>query len=297
MERTDSEVREIFFYIMFMPKVSVVIPTCNRPDLLSQAIQSVLMQTFQDFEIIVVDDGTESVAQAVESFKDSRIRYIKNIGVHGGGAARNLGIKEAKGDFIAFLDDDDEWLPEKLSIQMQRMVDTPSEVGCCVSGARIISESDEHINHVEDGVHDFADIVLTRFKGFLTSTLIVKREVFSSVGFFDESLPSHQEAELLIRITRKYKGFGINKPLTIMNMLPHEHIGGDIYRRIRGKEMVLEKHTALFAAHPGKLAKQYFWLALWCRDAGERTKARHYFLRAFQLSGNPRYCIHWLLAR
>ena len=92
-----------------MPNVSVIIPTHNRPELFSRAIRSVLAQMYQDFEIIVVDDGMKERAESVVSaLGDSRIRYIKNETSLGGGGARNRGIKEAHAEFIAFLDDDDE---------------------------------------------------------------------------------------------------------------------------------------------------------------------------------------------
>lgn len=280
-----------------MPKVSVVIPTCNRPALLKRAINSVLAQTYQDFEIIVVDDGMKERSESVTlAFDDARIRYLKNETSLGGGGTRNRGIKNAHASFIAFLDDDDEWLPEKLSVQMEQFADTSTDVGFCFTGARIETDDGVETTTAKEGVNDLSEIALLRFKGFLTTTLIVKRAVFDDVGFFDETLPSHQEAELIIRITRKYKGLGINRPLIVMNMHTHEHIGGDLSRRIRGKEMVLEKHAVLYAKYPHALAQQYFWLALWCRDSGDIAKAKTYFWKAFRLSWNPRYGMHWLRA-
>ncbi len=101
------------------PTVSVIIPTYNRANLVSRAIKSVLNQTYQDFEIIVVDDCSEdNTEEIVKSFNDSRIRYIKHKKNKGGSAARNTGIKRARGKYIAFLDDDDEWLPSKLEKQI-----------------------------------------------------------------------------------------------------------------------------------------------------------------------------------
>jgi len=277
-----------------MPKISIIIPTCNRPLLLTRAIRSVLTQTYQDFEVIVVDDGLKERAEnVVAAFGDPRIRSIKNETSLGGGGARNRGIREAHTEFIAFLDDDDEWLPEKLSIQMEQFAHSDSDVGFCFTGARIETDEGAEITTAKQGVRDLSEVALLRFKGFLTTTLIVKRAVFDNAGLFDESLPSHQEAELVIRITRKYKGLGINRPLVVMNMHTHDHIGADLSRRIKGKELVLEKHAALYTKHPRALAQQYFWLALWCRDSGELVKAKEYFRKAFRLSGNPRYFVHY----
>src|SRR3989338_8677774 len=102
-----------------MVKVSVIIPTHNRPELLKRAVKSVLNQTYKDLEVIVVDDGLEKRAdETVNSFNDSRLKYIQHPEEKGGSAARNTGIKNSSGEFIAFLDDDDEWLPEKLEIQI-----------------------------------------------------------------------------------------------------------------------------------------------------------------------------------
>jgi glycosyltransferase involved in cell wall biosynthesis len=279
-----------------MPKVSVIIPTHNRPELLPRAIRSILTQTYQDFDIIVVDDGLKERAEnIVATFGDPRIFYLKNDVSLGGSGARNRGIREARGTYIAFLDDDDEWLPEKLALQMSEFSNTSPDVGFCFTAAYMETDHSKEVTTAKGGVNDLSMIALRRFKGFLTTTLIVKRAVFDDVGFFDEALPSHQEAELIVRITRKYKGLGINRPLVVMNIHTHEHIGGDLSRRIRGKELVLEKHAALYAKHPRALASQYFWLALWCRDLGQFAKAKTYFLKAFFLSMNPRYFLHWWL--
>lgn len=100
------------------------------------------------------------------------------------------------------------------------------------------------------------------------------------------------QPELIIRITRKYRGIGINQPLVRMNMAPREHIGGSLEKRILGREMVIAKHAALFARYPQKLAYHYFQLGLWRRDSGDLKKARGYFFKAFRLSWSPRYFAH-----
>ena len=100
-------------------KVSVIIPTYNRAKLIKRSILSVLNQTYQNFEIIVVDDGSaDDTKSVVESFNNPKIRYIRHDINKGQSAARNTGIKNAKGKYIAFQDSDDEWLPEKLEKQM-----------------------------------------------------------------------------------------------------------------------------------------------------------------------------------
>ena len=100
---------------MNYPVVSVVIPTYNRACLLGRAIQCVLNQSFQDIEVIVVDDASQdNSADIVNSLDDSRIKYLRHEKNRGGSSARNTGIKAARGEYIAFLDDDDEWMPTKI---------------------------------------------------------------------------------------------------------------------------------------------------------------------------------------
>lgn len=280
-----------------MPRVSVVIPTFNRPDLIGRAIRSVLAQTYADFEIIVVDDGDKvSVEEAVAGVGDKRIRYIKNSPPkQGGGATRNVGIREAKGEYVAFLDDDDEWLPTKLEKQMRALLSGPSEVGFCATAVRINGEHGESFNTPRgDGITDFSEMSLWRFAGFLTSALVVKRVVFDEVGVFDETLPSHQEAELMIRVCQKYKGIGVIEPLVQMDVSGHEHVGGNLGRRIEGEIKLLAKHSIQYATRPKALAKHYFQIGLWYRDSGRKKIAKVFFLKSFVLSHSPRHIYHWL---
>ncbi len=278
-----------------MPKVSIVIPTYNRPELLPIAIRSVLAQTYQDYEILVVDDGLKIRAESIiAEINDPRIRYLKNENGLGGGATRNRGISEAQGEYVAFLDDDDEWLPGKLEAQVTSLDSRGPTVGFSITAVTNVFDDHELDTWTENGETDYSEIALMRFKGFLTSALMVRRMVFSEVGSFDPSFPSHQEVDLLIRITRKYKGYGINTPLVRMNMRAHEHIGGNFDRRIKGREMILEKFKDVYAQYPKKLALHYFWLALWYRDAGRMSDAKIYFRKACYLSPKPLYLAHLL---
>lgn len=279
-----------------MPKVSIIIPTCDRPQFLRRALESVRAQTFTEWEAIIVDDGSLNAKEVVDAFHEPRFRYVREAPPRrGGAAARNTGIRSARAPYIAFLDDDDIWLPQKLAIQYRALSETTDDVGFSVTAASVVGEAETHLNTVPaEGISDFSDLVLTLFKGFLTSTLMVRRAVFDEIGMFDEALPSHQETDLVIRMTRRYRGVGIAEALSTTDMTAHEHIGGDITRRIRGREMLLTKHAALFAAHPRALAKNYFWLGLWYRDAGRGREARRCFSKAFFLSGNPRYALHSL---
>lgn len=278
-----------------MPKVSVVISTHNRPELLKRAIKSVLNQSFQDFEIIVVDDGLEKRADKVITFfNDKRIKYIQHSKEKGGSAARNAGIKNSKGEYIAFLDDDDEWLPKKLEIQMKKFERTSEDVGFCFSAVKNIYDDREEVTNVLGGIDNYYELTLRRFKGFLTSTLIIKKNTFDKVGIFDEKFPSHQEVDLMIRVSKQYKGLGINRALVKMNMAKeHDQIGKNLKRRIMGREMILKKYYSEFKKRPKILAKHYFQIGLWHRDGQDLTRARHMFKKAWQTSFKIRHFLHY----
>ncbi|MFC7193467.1 glycosyltransferase family 2 protein [Halosimplex aquaticum] len=124
---------------MSSPQVSVIIPTYNRATLVKRAIQSVLNQTFKDFELIIVDDASDDeTPEVIDSINDARLEYIRHDLNRHGGAARNTGIKYASGKYIAFLDDDDEWYPTKLERQVERFETVSNEIGSFIAGARYI---------------------------------------------------------------------------------------------------------------------------------------------------------------
>src|SRR5215510_2389269 len=112
-----------------MSKVSVIIPTHNRAEFLRSAITSVLNQTFQDFEIVIIDDASKDhTREVITNFNDVRIKVIHNRVSKGAAGSRNIGIINTNYEYIAFLDDDDEWLPEKLKIQIYLLDNSPQEV-------------------------------------------------------------------------------------------------------------------------------------------------------------------------
>jgi glycosyltransferase involved in cell wall biosynthesis len=137
------------------PVISVIIPTYNRAHLVGRAIRSVLAQTFQDWELIVVDDGSsDNTEEVVCSFQDPRICYISHEVNRGGSAARNTGIKVARGEYVSFLDSDDEWLPEKLEKQLACFRNTQMEqLGMVVCGRIDLDEKGEKVTEKNPDVH------------------------------------------------------------------------------------------------------------------------------------------------
>lgn len=190
-----------------MPRVSVIIPTYNRSKLLANAIDSVLDQTFDDLEIIVVDDGsTDETSEVVKGYGDKvNYKYLENKGM-GGSYARNRGIEAASGEYIAFLDSDDFWLPEKLEKQMALLIERP-DLSWAYCDSEAIDGSSGQLIYRHGAVHNTpsGDVLEQLFiKNFLhTSTLIVKRNVFEQVGNF-WATPKATDRDMWLRIAAEY---------------------------------------------------------------------------------------------
>jgi glycosyltransferase involved in cell wall biosynthesis len=129
-----------------MPKVDVIIPTCNRSQFLRSAIGSVLSQVFGELRLIIVDDGSsDDTPSVVRSFDDNRIKYIRHETTKGEAGARNTGIMNSDAKYVAFLDDDDEWLPEKLRVQVDFLEVSPTKVGAIYTGYIAIKKANGEI--------------------------------------------------------------------------------------------------------------------------------------------------------
>lgn len=201
--------------------VSIVIPTYNRSNLLLKAIKSLQTQTYQDFEIIIVDDcSNDDTEEAVGKLDDPRIRYIKHETNKGGSEARNTGLKSAKGNFVGFLDSDDQWLPDKLEKQMKLFKHNLS-AGVVYTGVKVV-KGDRVTEKVVPRYR--GDILSKLFEGNClntTSSILVKKELLDEVGGFDGSLPSCQDWDLYIRLALITKFDFVEEPLVLFN----EHHG------------------------------------------------------------------------
>ena len=195
-------------------KISVVIPTYNRKNLLKRAIQSVIKQTLHPFEIIVVDDGSIDGTQSwlADEFPFVRCLYQNNSGVS---RARNNGIKSAQGSWIALLDSDDEWLPDKLEQQVKLIRDIPEALFCHTNeiwirnGVRV-NQMKKHQKYGGDIFEKCLDMCRIS-----PSSSIMKKEIFDIVGLFDESLNICEDYDLWLRITSKFSVSFLDQPLII----------------------------------------------------------------------------------
>lgn len=228
--------------------VSIIIPTYNRPDTLKRAIESCISQTYKDVEIIIVDDTRKSQQEMIDSFEDNRIIYIHNANPQGASIARNIGISQAKGEYIAPLDDDDELMPEKIGEQVKILSHKNfHHVGLCVTwmldkrfGIERVNKTPEVINH---------DYVLDAFNLQSTSAYMFRRYALEAIAgkglkekqYFDITLPSAQEYDLALRISKDAPIISISKVLVIQNATEGQ-ISENWTRKIKGILAIRKKH-------------------------------------------------------
>ena len=262
--------------------VSIIIPTYNRAGLLKKSINSVLNQTFKNFEVIIVDDGsTDNTENVIKSFNNSKIRYIKNKKNIGAATARNIGIKTAKGKFIAFQDSDDEWLPKKLKKQVEILTAHQNNNIVYTGFWRIKDNRKTYIplNRVKckEG-NIYKELLEGNF--ISTQTLLMKRECFEKAGMFDENLPRFQDWELVLRLSKHYDFKFIDKPLALCYYTP-KSISTDSDALLKAFKIIKEKY---FKDLNNKLlAKHYFRVGnTLCLDKKFKS-GRSYFVKAIKL--------------
>lgn len=268
-------------------KVSVVIPTHNRHEMLVKALDSVVLQTYNDLEIIVVSDGstdeTDTVINEYKS-KDSRIHYISYHPNRGGNYARNIGIKNASGDYIAFLDDDDEWLPQKIELQMKEFIENP-KVGLVYTGVNIIYD-DLKVSYssIPQKTGDLSkDMLITNCIG-TTSSVMVSAKILKKTGLFDEKLKARQDYDLWLRVCQETEVGAVSLPLlNYHNFDSVDQISDDTEKYADSIKYINEKYNHLYSKMSDKkklMHKQANYLLLIKRNMrNNNPKAARYYLR------------------
>ena len=270
-----------------MALVSVIIPTYNRANFLGGAIKSVLDQSFKNLEIIVVDDCSSDNNRAlIETLGRAEIRYLRHARQLGGAAARNTGIHHSRGEYVAFLDDDDEWYPEKLSRQMHALLSSPPDVGGIYTGYFIVNRSDGQIRGqivpTEHG--ELYEVLLGGNCIGSASSMLLRRSCFDAVGIFDERLRSFQDYDLWLRIARKYRFDCIRQPL-LKYFVHGDQIGSNSQALTQGLELMLKKYGDV-PAFRKKCGAYYLDLGVQYCEADRFDAGRRALVRAARL--NPR---------
>jgi glycosyltransferase involved in cell wall biosynthesis len=269
-----------------VPAVSVVIPAYNADWCVAKAVDSVLAQDCRDYEVLVVDDGsTDDTAAVVARYGDAiRVVRQRNLGLS---AARNTGIRESRGEYVAFLDADDWWLPGKLDRQLALMRARP-EVGFCSTAARVEDPEGRLINlwaaaHWQGPfiVHLFGSNADVAGSG---SAVVARRRLFDQVGGFDESLRSLEDIDMWMRLAAVADYACIDEPLAVILKRPGSMSRNlDVMREAAVQVMRKNRHLL-----PAPLQGSY-WRACMAGIHGDYAKWRY---RAGQRGGAFREVAH-----
>ncbi|WP_371803553.1 glycosyltransferase family 2 protein [Candidatus Lokiarchaeum ossiferum] len=240
------------------PLTSVIIPTHNRPYTLKRAIKSVLSQTYPNIEVIVINDHSSSdLSEISRSMNDERVNFYDLEGKKGAQAARNLGISIAKGEFIAFLDDDDEFYPTKLMKQFQIFSNGAPELGLVYCGYIKKMESNQKLYEAK-----LPTVIENPRRAILKSNFIgscsypmIRSKYLNKLNGFDETLESAQDWDLWIRITQKYE-IGYVCEYLVTYYIQRQSISSSYLKKVMGILKILIKNYSNYIKYPAILSNQ-----------------------------------------
>ncbi len=288
------------------PVVSVILTTFRRPSLLKEAVNSVLSQTLKEFELIIVDDNSgDETPEVVNSFQDPRIRYTSHDKNKRLASARNTGLRKACGRYVAFLDDDDSWLPKKLELQIRQMNLTDSANTLCYCGLAEIKDGEVKISH-SPKIHGRMDkIFFSGDAGIPSSSILVERSSVLKVGGFSENLVSCIDHDFFMKLA--FEGF-------ILVLVPHglvyyrkrktkENMMGQLPQRLKGIEQFFNKWKDPVIGKTGlkgwKAIETLYYqqtvdtILIQCKNKSlKRSEAKRFFLNILKTQTPPR-CKVW----
>lgn len=276
--------------------VSVIIPTYNRANTLSRAIESVLNQTYRLLECIIVDDGsTDCTEETVRKISDERIVYIRLEQNTGACYARNIGILKARGDYIAFQDSDDIWYEDKLEKELIYLEEKNADVVFC----QMYSKRYEKSKGIKFPNSFFSQrkvnlkrILARNFAS--TQTLLVRRLVFFEIKF-DEKLPRFQDWDLMIRLIKKYNVAYLKEVLVEQNM-SLDSIGNNPQKGIDALKYIMKKYAEDYERFPKLNYFNYYLLGSYQMKLGKKSSESFWN----SLCRNPFFykcLIKWIIAK
>ena len=283
------------------PLISVILPTYNRAYCMVPAIESVLRQTHEELELIIVDDcSTDNTTEVLGKVADPRLRVIRHEQNRGAAAARNTGLAAARGSLIAFQDSDDEWCISMLERQLQRRAAAGPdfEVSYC---AKVVHGRDDHGNFgprycayvpPADRTVVEGDVLDEVFQNAIasTQTIVVTKRLLEQVGGFDETLRVGVDWELTVRLARHTKFAFIEEPL-VMTRLMDDSITHRRLDSVHTIQVVMEKHRDLLSRSSKLHAAKEFQIARVYQRGGQYRKALPHLLQS--ISKNPTDLRSW----
>lgn len=266
--------------------ISVIISTYKRePPLLERAINSVLCQTYKDIEIIIVDDSPadyayrEEVASTVYAYKRTNphinIHYIQHEKNRGACVARNTGLAQAQGEFVAYLDDDDEWLPDKLEKQIQIFSSSAVALVYCGRICKNDLTGKSNIESIQFYKGDvFKQLLYSNFIGS-TSFPLIKANCLKEIGGFDEQMQSAQDVDVWLRIAKNHPIDYVSEPLVIYHEHDGEQITSNPQKKICGLERLNEKYKQFIEDDDNLWHRRHIFLTPFYAMAGNKKTAFH----------------------
>ena len=306
------------------PKISVIVPTHNRADKVGKAIDSALAQTFNDLEVIVIDDGSsDGTRQMLKETQGNRIRYFFQQN-KGASVARNRGIEEARGEWIAFLDSDDRWVRDKIESQLKTLERFSPQCGACYTDVQFFNHpeqrtmfqlAEDNYRHVGiTGMNPEVPRLLVRPGGggmvVCLSSLLARADKLREIGGFDPKLLFSQDSEMMFRLATVTGFCYLNRPLVLFDRAPKEvrHVGAssewnklDFF--LQDSQMRLEGLLRLSETLPVKVRKVireqlgsvHSGWTNWYLQSGEYSKARKAITQAVFVDPNFNVVVKWLL--
>lgn len=259
------------------PKVSVIVPTYNRPDRLREALQSILAQTFQDFEIIVVNDGETDVSPVIDALSHGgRITHVKHARNAGLAASRNTGVRLSRGTYIAYLDDDDRYYPNHLAILVQALqqgefkaayTDAFRAMEVCDGAKRTVIQRDVPYSYDFNPAH----LLVTNY--FPVLCVMHERACLDDIGLFDETLFAHEDWDLWIRMATKYPFLHIKQTTAEFSWRTDgsSMTSGTKETYLRTTEIIYRKYRPHAERLPGVLEAQQAEMAIRQRDLRRKS--------------------------
>ncbi len=264
-------------------KISVVMPTYNRAHFLRKSIDSVLSQTYENFEIIIIDNNsTDNTTDLLRNYNDKRIKYVENNENRGCGGARNQGMEMARGDYITFLDSDDEIFSTKFEKQLENFHALPNKFGLIYCGFCYASgKTGEIVKYISPELYGDVYNNLLERNLFPIHAPIIRRECFQKCGMLDVTLPACEDWDIWIRISRYYK-FAFVPDILAKYNIHGKQKSTEVESVIMARERIVEKYRSELDKRPRALARSLKKIAsLYCLN-DKPVEGRKYFVASIR---------------
>ena len=269
-----------------MPTLSIILPTFNRATLIKAVIENILSQTYQDFELIIVDDASDDdTREIVVGFLSERIRYVRHEVNKGPAAARNTGCTHARGDFIGFQDSDDHWLADKLETQMAVFAEHDEADLVFSNFIKKHGDAETSVPDSSQALTDGDIKTILLFRNIIgTPTVIMKKELFALHGGFDETMHCYEDWDLWLGLSNKATFFHVPVPLVLSPYTPHGVNDQPLEVFAEATLKIVENHPAEYEANRAAKAHMLQSVgALYCQS-GNVEAGRQYILKAVQIN-------------